>query len=40
MGLHLTRYGVTDVAGNVIARDSEKQILDALGISWLEPKDR
>ena len=40
MGLHLTRYGLTDVAGNIIARDSEKQILDALGISWLEPKDR
>ena len=39
-GWHLTRYGLQDENGKIIARSMEKDILDALGIGWLEPKDR
>ena len=41
LGMHLTRYGLEDLkTGDMIAQGTEKEIFDALGITWLEPKDR
>jgi len=41
LGMKLTRYGLEDLRdGRVIAQSTEREILDVLGIEWLEPKDR
>ena len=41
LGMKLTRYGLEDLRdGRMIAQTTEREILDALGIEWLEPKER
>jgi len=40
MGLRLNEYGLFDSAGVIIASKTEKEIFDALGMTYLEPEQR